>query len=331
MFFSLLIGLGELIVRFTTHAGSNEYGDKSLIDDELGWYPKENFELSTRVTDINDNTDTVLYSTQDHGFRKWGNIETEKHKILFIGDSYTQAVEVASSDAYYSIIGDSLDCEIFAFGQAGYGTIQELMILKKYIKFIDPDLVVLQVCDNDYIDNYYKLELESNYKVGLRRPYMDLEGNIYYRRPVSDLREILGRSKFIDLILRKIKYGLMNQIKDPTEKKISEMGDAYEDYRISKQLTDMAIKNMKEELNGTPFLIFSASSFEPQMGDFKTIAEDQAIGFNASAINAVNELKGSMTLHSKDGYHWIKEGHRIIGHELIPSIVSLLEIEENNE
>ncbi|MCW5199822.1 hypothetical protein VU05_03825, partial [Desulfobulbus sp. F1] len=40
-------------------------------------------------------------STDQHGFRSWGNIDTDKKKIFFIGDSFTGDPNMSDEDAYY--------------------------------------------------------------------------------------------------------------------------------------------------------------------------------------------------------------------------------------
>jgi len=107
--------------------------------------------------------------------------------VLFIGDSYTHAVEVSRTKTYYEILATYLPFECFAYGAAGYGTLQEYLLLEKYMNIIDPDNIILQLCSNDIIDNYSAMEKISTYKVGKKRPYLNKYGDIIYETPLKTL------------------------------------------------------------------------------------------------------------------------------------------------
>ena len=135
---------------------------------EFGWTTTEN----TQVTMNKPGYGEVTFSTSQDGFRRYGDINATRPKILVIGDSYTYADTVSDGEAYFDRLGEKLDVEVFAFGCNGFGTLQELLILKKHFHQISPDLVVWQLCDNDFVNNSYELEsrdlLQSNFMV---RPY----------------------------------------------------------------------------------------------------------------------------------------------------------------
>ena len=78
-----------------------------------------------------------------------GKINTKKRKILIIGDSFTEGVNVNNDEVYYNYL-DTNKYEIFAYGCGGYGTLQEFMIIDEYFdeikeikvrirNLIDPD------------------------------------------------------------------------------------------------------------------------------------------------------------------------------------------------
>jgi len=322
LFFTfLLIGIGEIVTRIVSEKiPVRTHSNKADNDSLFGWVPKANFAITETQRTSADQKYTVNYTTEDYGFRAYGNPKTNKKKILFIGDSYTQAVEVETQEAFYSIIGDSLNAEIFAIGMAGYGNTQEYLLLDKYLDTINPDLVVFQHCENDFIDNNVELEMTSNYKVGLRRPYFKINGEIEYRRPIKKWRSFLEKSRFISLILRKLKYGVISKVVEPAEKLIAEQGTAFPAYAHSIDITEIALKKTKERLNGIESIIFSSSTFEPQLSDFREIATKAGFAFYDESAQKIKKIKKKEVVTSIDTYHWVAAGHKVVAEELLPRI-----------
>jgi lysophospholipase L1-like esterase len=83
----------------------------------------------------------------------------KKKRIAFIGDSVTEGFGVEIEDRYSDRFGSLFNNEIetLNFGIAGYTTIDELEILKKYIIPSQPDMVVLQVYFNDFARNLNRI------------------------------------------------------------------------------------------------------------------------------------------------------------------------------
>ena len=99
---------------------------------------------------------------------------------------------------YYQHLVDSLDWQVYAFGMAGYGTLQELFILEAYLDVVQPDWVLLQFCSNDFIDNDLLLERHADYQVGLRRPYYSLEEEkVIYAHPEGTMAKLVERTRFL--------------------------------------------------------------------------------------------------------------------------------------
>ena len=119
----------------------------------------------------------VHYSTQKYGFRVFGDTNTNKLKILVIGDSFTGSVEISDGKLYYNYFTKwNPHIELFAYGVSGYGTLQEYMILDRYLDLIKPDIILWQFCANDIINNSHTLEsasfLHNNH---LTRPYYNID------------------------------------------------------------------------------------------------------------------------------------------------------------
>jgi lysophospholipase L1-like esterase len=107
-----------------------------------------------------DTGETVLYRTNSQG---WKDIEHTFRKdphtvrILVIGDSNTYG-SAKFEDLYTRRLQELLDrvvptTEVISIGVGGWGTDQELEVLKLEGVRYQPDFVILQFCSNDIFDN----------------------------------------------------------------------------------------------------------------------------------------------------------------------------------
>jgi hypothetical protein len=146
----------------------------------LGWIPEPNMSHIRKSKDASGKEYDINYRTNKYGSRIFGDPKSNKTKVFFIGDSFTQAGQVSNQKTYYAIIGSKLNnIEIFSYGVGGYGNLQEFIILDKFIDVIKPDIIVLQLCYNDFINNDYELEYRSYMNNnGKTKPYLTLENEI---------------------------------------------------------------------------------------------------------------------------------------------------------
>jgi hypothetical protein len=101
-------------------------------------------------------------------------------RLAVIGDSFVAAFEMETERRFTSILQRELqtrkvfggqEVEVLNFGQSGYGTAQELMILRHKVWQFQPDIVVLAVFTaNDICNNSRALNHEPLF------PYFDLHG-----------------------------------------------------------------------------------------------------------------------------------------------------------
>lgn len=105
----------------------------------LGWETGANVSLKRKSRAYGE----IKYSTKKWGFRVFGNINSAKTKIFAIGDSITMGFCVSDGNTYYDYLKkNNNNIDLFAYGGAGYGTLQEYMILDKYFDIIKPDMVL---------------------------------------------------------------------------------------------------------------------------------------------------------------------------------------------
>jgi hypothetical protein len=115
------------------------------------------------------------------GFRDRDHTEAKQpgtFRIAVLGDSYSEALQVSLDETYWAVLeSDLAQCpafdgrrvEVLNFGVSGYGTAQELLLLRHRVWDYAPDLILLAVLTlNDIQENSYALAGD------LRRPYFVL-------------------------------------------------------------------------------------------------------------------------------------------------------------
>ena len=71
---------------------------------------------------------------------------------------------------------NNFDYEFFVMGAAGYSSAQQLLLLKKYFKIINPKIILHQFCVNDFFDNSVEIrKLSTTQNQYLRSPYYKKE------------------------------------------------------------------------------------------------------------------------------------------------------------
>lgn len=119
----------------------------------------------------------ALVRTNAAGFR---DVERQQDKppgvlrIAVVGDSFTEAIQVPREKSYSYRLERMLDergyrVQVLNFGVSGFGTAQELEMLRHEVLAYQPDLVILQVFPgNDIADNSRQLN------PGQIKPYYEL-------------------------------------------------------------------------------------------------------------------------------------------------------------
>ncbi len=315
----LLILIGEL-VGFFYLAGNRLY----QYEEVLGWVPKSNFHYRRKRTDEAGAEYLVEVSTNEHGFRAWGDVDSERPTILFVGDSFTGDLSMSDADAYFGYVADKVDAEVFAIGGGGYGTLQELMLVRKFHPIIDPDLLILQFCSNDFQNNSY--QLESNTFVRNQknlRPYL-VGDEVIYRVPDNHWYKVLYRNsvvfRAVDRMLQRVQYDWFGDYFYP----VDETEQQHEQRNLqADRTTERLLRMMAEEVSETTTLltficgtrnvreterwkrVVSAAGFRPLPG--VSLAVERA------------EDAGAM-VRAADRAHWGPLGHRIVGTELAREI-----------
>jgi lysophospholipase L1-like esterase len=331
--FAFLAAGGEIAIRiwhfYTGHISNQKSFTTIVLDNEFGWLPVPNYRYIGELSDASGKTYPAEITSDDAGFRMFGNPH-EKHrkKVLFLGDSFTHAVRVSNDKTYYALLKEALDIEVFALAAEGYGTLQEYMMLDKFVDEIQPDLVVLQLCNNDLINNSYDLELVSgSNNNGLRRPYLK-DDEIVYRTPsnFAAVREFAANySHFLYFIISKIDIVNANPA-DPSEEIIRKQGTNYPLFRESVGITEQLIRKIRERIPAsTPVLAFDNDGAVPYYDELRRISEKNGIHFIASPAKALADAEHQgIVVKERDNAHWNNAGHQIVADALQPYLAEKL-------
>lgn len=318
--------LGEILfLIFPAISEKHPPYNTAEIDKKLGWLPKSNYLFEGEMASLDGQTYPVRMTTNENGFRNTGNGKKSENGIFIIGDSFTQAVEVSDDKTYFAHLENSLNKTVHAFGMSGYGTLQEMLILEKYIDKIDPSTVIIQFCSNDFIDNEIELERNAIYHVGLRRPYIDTEGNITYQTPLKGLNRLIAKTNFLKFCSEKfnrIKQKAGIKKRNSSEEKIGELRQEFPAYKSSLDKTNYLLQRIKSIVGpDRNLLLFCADTFEPQQNDIKSICEKTGIPFLMFPKEQMESTRNTQEVYTQDGFHWNETGHKIIGNVLEQKLI----------
>ena len=135
------------------------YCGARLVPGFRGWHTKEG---------------RVWIEINSHGFRdRQRSYEKppDTFRIAVIGDSYAEALQVTLDETFWSVMERKLSespwfagqrVEVLNFGVSGYGTAQELEMLRHYVWDYEPDLILLEFfAANDVANNSRRLEKQT--------------------------------------------------------------------------------------------------------------------------------------------------------------------------
>ena len=122
----------------------------------------------------NTNEGKVFFRTNHAGFRDRDHTvakQSDTLRIVVLGDSYCEAVQVELERTFWSVLERELNqCELLTSkkievlnsGVSGYGTAQELLMLRHHLWKYEPDVVLLAfLSGNDIRNNSRELEPDS--------------------------------------------------------------------------------------------------------------------------------------------------------------------------
>src|SRR5262245_55834476 len=101
----------------------------------------------------------VVYSANSHGARdRERTLQSDRQRIVVLGDSMTEGVGVESASRYTDILEHESGVEHLNFGTAGtFGTTQQYLLYKTLAsKFSHSAVLISMIPENDFWDNDYE-------------------------------------------------------------------------------------------------------------------------------------------------------------------------------
>jgi lysophospholipase L1-like esterase len=293
-----------------------------VLDDQIGWRPTPNLHFEGEGQSADGGRYRLRVTQDENGFRAFGRLDSGKPKVLFIGDSFTQAVEVSDDQTYYADLGRDLDVEVFGIGARGYSTFQEYLMLDQIVDRIRPDLIVWQACYNDYMANSYDLERSwTASALGIPRPYWEA-GRIEHRIPESYAWVIElagGHSRFLSFLTVKYEHLLfrLDGKKDVLMEAIEARGLQHPGFRRAVDTTREILTMVTHRAQSTPVVVWEAcTARDPLHAVLKELAGQTGMHFVDAVPGVLDGPEHSGQGYSIDHIHWNPEGHRIIAQAL---------------
>jgi lysophospholipase L1-like esterase len=131
----------------------------------------------------------------------------DKKRVIFVGDSLTYGWQINLHETYHKQLevllhSKNYDADVLGMGIVGYNTVQEYYLIKEKVLKFNPDIIVLQICANDFRRTLgIKKETKGEHYILI--PYRDVA--IPYVLANSSITQFLMRLshlyKFINLKL----------------------------------------------------------------------------------------------------------------------------------
>ena len=118
-------------------------------DEILGWFPEPSSERTI------EGTRSFFVRHNARGFRDAEHGAKEAPRLLVLGDSFVWGFDVEEDERFTARIGERLPgWEVLNLGVSGYGTDQELLLLRRELAHYAPEIVLLVFAEeNDREDN----------------------------------------------------------------------------------------------------------------------------------------------------------------------------------
>ena len=313
---ALAIPLLELVLR-VEYALRQRYKPSlaRVADDPLGWLPTPGLETTYSKAGYGE----IDYRTDDQGFRRFDDPDGSGIRVFAVGDSTTQAYQVPAGRAYFDVLAD-LDpsLEVFGYGVGGYGTVQQAMVLERFWDRIRPEVVLWQMCANDFINNDWGLESASNeHNNHMARPYLGADGRPELRHPDGRLGWLAHRS----LLARRLVV-LRSSFRKRSRGSIeAELSLEHPGLRRSVEATREAIAGRIGAASETRFLAFfvpSPESYGWEAAAWAEVCELPGLECVPEVTEAVESARrAGETVDGGDDPHWNARGHEIAARALL--------------
>ena len=133
---------------FPRYVTASDFGVRMNVPDARYWHTSPEMRVQFRINSMG------IRSDREYSFEKPEGII----RIVGLGDSFTQGYEVEVEETYLYRLEEmlrarGLPVEVINLGVSGYGTAEELIMLREFGLRFDPDVVIVGHYQNDLADN----------------------------------------------------------------------------------------------------------------------------------------------------------------------------------
>jgi hypothetical protein len=164
-------------------------------DVETGWHTLPNLDLMR----LNAANQEWLIKTDSAGLRTLSNqVAADRKNLLILGDSFAFGEGVMLEDRFDAYIKRAMpDVNIVNTGTPGYGTDQEYVLARKFLKSLHPEDVILVLL---YVNDFYDV-LRKEF-VLRSKPYFVRDGNQWQLRnpEIGAFQRLRDRSYLIAVL-----------------------------------------------------------------------------------------------------------------------------------
>jgi hypothetical protein len=298
------------------------------FSESLGWETKPDYKRSFFEKDLYGNQYKIDYQTDENGARVSGS-KSAKYSILVIGDSFTMDAHTSNDLSWFGQL--RLDLErvlnkeiiIYAIGGGGYGTNQQYIKTKNFLKNtkLEPKIVILQFCINDFMNNSYEWEKQTeNYGQYLRRPYFVDNSHFYFDN--STLGKIM-RNKYFSYLKSPnylmLIFGIIESKYFPKSIKIDTKNESVV---ITKQL----INKLSKLFDNNNFYIFNCKEgTEYPENIWFDVLDKSEVNILKNPSFEMKKISETKKIFFRDGGHYNELGNKLLGNLVSKDLKFLLE------
>ncbi len=321
------LGLCELGLRAVA---SVFFPKMMVLDDELGW----RHEIDVRKTFVNELGEKILVVQNAYGHRgapPRAERAAGSKRILTLGDSFTEGVQVSESDLFTArIAAANPTLEVLNAGVGGYGTVQEYLYLAGPGLALEPDLVLVMFYENDLTDNALP------YYPGFGpRPYVRIENGA--ARIVETLDPSAFEKFILPVPLRRVwndhsmlYYFVNSRIYQPLRAQRMHALQLADLQAIDRETRFAILNHMIGKLDqllsehDTPWLLVVIPSHEDATEGRSAVGSSVSELCRARAIRCLPlldrlhaEIAGGTQVYFANDIHWTRDGHRVTADEIL--------------
>lgn len=262
------------------------------------------------------------------GTQVFGNLTTDKFRILILGDSFTEASLLSREEVYYQIVQQRYDVELFVYAAAGYGTVQEYLAFTRFVDRVKPDLVLLQVTANDIINNSLSLETQSFFHNNLwLRPYWEAgTTHLAYPSHFGQARYLITQHSRLgyrtSLAIDRIIANLFQKAHITPIESVEAQQKHSQEYTQATNTTQELLNKMRQKLGTVPLVLLPATLNEPELNQRIRGDTDDAHWLDRPAREVMERTYAGEQLLEPDNTHWNATGHAVVGNALADELLT---------